>query len=50
VFPSGTWCLSDRVSLLGQELDELGLEVEDEDIIRNEYVHPYSGFDTDDDD
>jgi DNA-binding Lrp family transcriptional regulator len=41
---------ADDLSRIGQELDELGLEVEDEDIIRNEYVHPYSGFDTDDDD
>ena len=38
---------ADDLSRIGQELDELGLEVEDEDIIRNEYVHPYSGFDTD---
>ncbi|WP_459190656.1 hypothetical protein [Halosimplex sp. J119] len=24
--------------------DALGLDIEDEDIIRNEFVHPYSGF------
>jgi len=35
----------DDLSRIGRELDELGLEVEDEDIIRNEYVHAYSGFD-----
>ncbi|WP_436909575.1 Lrp/AsnC family transcriptional regulator [Halosimplex marinum] len=34
----------DDLSRIGRELDELGLEVEDEDIIRNEYVHAYSGF------
>jgi len=30
---------------IGEELDELGLEVTDEDLIRNEYVTPYRGFD-----
>ncbi|WP_415380713.1 Lrp/AsnC family transcriptional regulator [Halosimplex sp. TS25] len=35
----------DDLSRIGRELDELGFEIEDEDIIRNEYVHPYSGFD-----
>jgi len=34
----------DDLSRIGQELDALGLEVVDEDIIRNEYVHPYEGF------
>ncbi|MFC7138623.1 Lrp/AsnC family transcriptional regulator [Halosimplex aquaticum] len=34
----------DDLSRIGRELDELGFEIEDEDIIRNEYVHPYSGF------
>lgn len=34
----------DDLSRIGRELDKLGLEIEDEDIIRNEYVHPYSGF------
>jgi Lrp/AsnC family leucine-responsive transcriptional regulator len=38
----------DDLSRIGRELDELGLEVEDEDIIRNEYVHAYSGFATED--
>jgi len=36
----------DDLSRIGRELDELGLEVEDEDLIRNEYVHAYSGFAT----
>ncbi|WP_299264259.1 Lrp/AsnC family transcriptional regulator [Halorientalis sp.] len=34
----------DDLSRIGQELDALGLEVVDEDIIRNEYVHAYEGF------
>lgn len=34
----------DDLSRIGRELDEVGFEIEDEDIIRNEYVHPYSGF------
>ncbi|AQL42204.1 ArsR family transcriptional regulator [Halorientalis sp. IM1011] len=34
----------DDLSRIGQELDALGLQVVDEDIIRNEYVHPYEGF------
>ena len=34
----------DDLSRIGRELDEIGFEIEDEDIIRNEYVHPYSGF------
>ncbi|WP_336000071.1 Lrp/AsnC family transcriptional regulator [Halorientalis halophila] len=37
----------DDLSRIGQELDALGLEVVDEDIIRNEYVHPYEGFSPD---
>ncbi|WP_123538318.1 Lrp/AsnC family transcriptional regulator [Halosimplex salinum] len=34
----------DDLSRIGRELDDLGFEIEDEDIIRNEYVHAYSGF------
>lgn len=34
----------DDLSRIGRELDDVGFEIEDEDIIRNEYVHPYSGF------
>jgi DNA-binding Lrp family transcriptional regulator len=36
---------SNDLSRIGEELDELGLEVNDEDLIRNEYTTPYSGFD-----
>jgi DNA-binding Lrp family transcriptional regulator len=38
---------SDDLSRIGRDLDELGLEVADEDIIRNEYTGPFSGFDVD---
>lgn len=31
---------------IGEELDGIGLEVNDEDLIRNEYTTPYQGFDT----
>jgi len=34
----------DDLSRIGRELDSLGLHVEDEDLIRNEYVSPYEGF------
>jgi DNA-binding Lrp family transcriptional regulator len=34
----------DDLSRIGRELDDLGLEVVDEDIIRNEYTHAYHGF------
>jgi DNA-binding Lrp family transcriptional regulator len=34
----------DDLSRIGRELDAIGLEVVDEDLIRNEYVHPYEGF------
>ncbi|MFD1586818.1 Lrp/AsnC family transcriptional regulator [Halorientalis brevis] len=34
----------DDLSRIGRELDALGLDVLDEDLIRNEYVHPYEGF------
>lgn len=36
---------SNDLNRIGEELDELGLEVNDEDLIRNEYTTPYSGFD-----
>ena len=39
----------DDLSRIGRELDEIGFEIEDENIIRNEYVRPYSGFDDTDD-
>lgn len=34
----------DDLSRIGQELYDIGLEIEDEQIIRNEYVCPYRGF------
>lgn len=34
----------DDLSRIGRELDALGLTIEDEDIIRREYVIPYEGF------
>ena len=40
---------SDDLSRIGRDLDELGLEVTDEDIIRNEYTGPFAGFDPDQD-
>jgi DNA-binding Lrp family transcriptional regulator len=36
---------SNDLSRIGEELDEIGLEVNDEDLIRAEYTTPYSGFD-----
>jgi Lrp/AsnC family leucine-responsive transcriptional regulator len=36
---------SNDLNRIGEELDELGLEVNDEDLIRNEYTTPYEGFD-----
>jgi len=36
---------SNDLSRITEELDELGLEVNDENLIRNEYATPYSGFD-----
>jgi len=36
----------DDLSRIGQELDSLGLAIEDEDLIRNEYENPYEGFRT----
>jgi DNA-binding Lrp family transcriptional regulator len=41
---------SNDLSRIGEELDEIGLEVNDEDLIRNEYTTPYSGFDVTDED
>ncbi|WP_101295663.1 Lrp/AsnC family transcriptional regulator [Halegenticoccus soli] len=35
---------SDDLSRIGQDLNALGFEIVDEDIVRNEYVHPYHGF------
>jgi DNA-binding Lrp family transcriptional regulator len=37
---------SDDLSRIGRDLDDLGLEVTDEDIIRNEHAGPFAGFDT----
>lgn len=34
----------DDLSRIGRELDAIGLTVEDEDLIRNEYTIPYQGF------
>jgi len=38
---------SDDLSRIGRDLDELGLEVVDEDLIRNEYERAFHGFDVD---
>jgi len=35
---------SNDLSRIGQDLNEIGLEVADEDIIRNEYTTEYDGF------
>ena len=40
----------DDLSRIGRELDAIGLHVEDEDLIRNEYFTPFDGFATPDDD
>jgi Transcriptional regulators len=37
---------SNDLTRIGEKLDEIGLEVNDEDLIRNEYTTPYQGFDT----
>lgn len=34
----------DDLSRIGRDLDALGIEVEDEDLIRNEYENPYERF------
>ncbi len=39
---------SNDLSRIGQDLNEIGLEVADEDIIRNEYTTEYDGFAADD--
>ncbi|WP_129114768.1 Lrp/AsnC family transcriptional regulator [Halegenticoccus tardaugens] len=39
---------SDDLSRIGQDLNALGFEIVDEDIVRNEYSHPYHGFAGDD--
>lgn len=36
----------DDLSRIAQELNELGLEVSDEKLVRNEYVSPFRGFAT----
>jgi DNA-binding Lrp family transcriptional regulator len=35
---------SDDLSRIGRDLDELGLEVTDEDLIRNKHTGPFAGF------
>lgn len=40
----------DDLSRIARDLDELGLKVIDEQLIRNEYVCPYHGFGSADDD
>ncbi len=37
---------SNDLNRIVEELDKIGLEVNDEDLIRNEYTTAYSGFDT----
>lgn len=37
---------SNDLNRIGEELDRIGLEVNDEDLIRNEYTTPYQGFNT----
>jgi DNA-binding Lrp family transcriptional regulator len=37
----------DDLSRIGRELNDLGLEIVDEDIIRNEYTRPFQQFDVD---
>jgi DNA-binding Lrp family transcriptional regulator len=37
----------DDLSRIGRDLDELGLEVADEDLIRNEYAGAFDGFKSD---
>jgi len=38
---------SDDLSRIGRDLDDLGLEVADEDLIRNVHSGPFEGFDAD---
>lgn len=35
----------DDLSRIGRELNDLGFEIVDEDLIRNDFFHPYHGFD-----
>lgn len=37
----------DDLSRIGRDLDALGITIEDEDLIRNEYENPYDRFKTD---
>ena len=37
----------DDLSRIGRDLDDIGLDVVDEDLIRNEYTNPYQEFDID---
>ena len=37
----------DDLSRIGQDLNALGLDIVDEDLIRNEYEHPFHEFDVD---
>ena len=37
----------DDLSRIGRDLDDIGLEVVDEDLVRNEYANPYRAFDID---
>ena len=37
---------SDDLSRIGRELNSLGFEIAEEEIIRNEYTNPYSAFDS----
>jgi DNA-binding Lrp family transcriptional regulator len=37
---------ADDLSRIGRELNDLGFEVVDEDLIRNDFSHPYHGFRT----
>lgn len=48
VFAVGTD--SDDLSRIGRDLDDLGLEVADEDLIRSVHSGPFEGFDTESED
>jgi hypothetical protein len=39
----------DDLTRIGEDLDDLGLRVSDEDLIRNTHRRPYSRFDRTDD-
>jgi len=34
----------DDLSRIGRELSAIGLQVSDEDVVRNRHLHPYHGF------